>query len=214
MISLLGTSVFILLPTAILRGGIYRTLALFCRPFVVWALENETSVSGFTDWDLLVYPAWLSVWLSSKAHLSEEEEADSDEKADIHQIVSAVLSSRICSAFWHNSLQCLSWASAWGHAFSSAGILQLGSCVRKESTQRCSRVRQDLVVRQISCSWRGVRHSSARSLWIHWFRRSFPLVSWERAKSLPVLNGSWQFFQRTSTADVELCFPAFWGFLG
>lgn len=49
MISLLGASVFILLPTAILRGGIYRTLALFCRPFVVWALENETSVSGFTD---------------------------------------------------------------------------------------------------------------------------------------------------------------------
>lgn len=86
MISLLGTSIFILLSAAILKGGVYWTLALFSRPVIIWALENETSVF-LTDWDLLVYPTWLSAWLSSKAHLSEEKEADSDEKADIHQIV-------------------------------------------------------------------------------------------------------------------------------
>lgn len=87
MISLLGTSIFILLPAAILRGGIYGTLALFSRPLVIWALENGSSVARFAAWDLLVYPAWLSAWLSSKAHLSEEEEADSDEKADIPHII-------------------------------------------------------------------------------------------------------------------------------
>lgn len=47
MISLLGTSIFILLPAAILRGGIYGTLALFSRPLVIWALENGSSVARF-----------------------------------------------------------------------------------------------------------------------------------------------------------------------
>lgn len=60
MISLFGASVFILLPTAVLKGDVYWTLALFSRPIVVWALENETFVF-LTDGDLLVYPTWLSV---------------------------------------------------------------------------------------------------------------------------------------------------------